>query len=605
MRYKKESIDNLLGIISVVDVVSDKVILKKSGSVFKGLCPFHHEKTPSFIVSPQKNIFKCFGCGIGGDALSFIMNYEKLSYIEAIEYLAQKYNFSLETEGSRPKNDSLSIIYKILDESRKFFRLQLKKEKNKLSLYLNKRGLTDELIDDFSIGYAPDSFDSLYNYLKSMNFSENLMFEAGVITVNKHNKAVDRFINRLIFPIFGENGKTLGFGGRVFNDEDAKRFGKYINSKETKVYHKSEVLYGLNFAKHFINKEKTVIVVEGYLDVIALNGSGIKNTVSASGTAFTDKQIKILKKYANKLILCFDGDSAGEKAAQRMLLPVIKNNINCMVVTLPLNEDPDSYVKKVGKDKFLSYINENEVDITDYYININLKKGISEEDTLKNLLELLSELNEDITLSFILKKLSSRFDIPYKSILSDFNFYKNKKKLENNTKIETIRTFNGVVDKIDKKIKEIQRELLAIFLDFPEFLNMSVIAVFENEEIKKILNLLLEFYYTKLFVNRDSFLDNMKTELSLKEINFLKMLKSKENVFNIPKEYIRNIINDYLINLETEKKRKYMEVLKEEIKKMNKLLLNDKDLESIKKDKKAEIMDIITDIKRIKKNTYV
>ncbi len=594
--------------ISIVDVVSDKVELKKSGAGFKGLCPFHHEKTSSFIVSPGKNIYKCFGCGVGGDSLSFIMNYEKLSYIEAIEYLADRYHYELEREGSsnQQKNDEYGILYKILEESKNFFMSNLNLNKKDLNFYLEKRNIDDYSLNEFSIGFAPDSFNSLYNYLKRMNFSDDMLIEAGVVTRGKNNKLVDRFINRLIFPIFNERGKPVGFGGRVFNELDASRFGKYINSKESKVYHKSEVLYGLNWSKQEINLKKEAIVVEGYLDVIALYKSGIKNIVSASGTAFTDKQIKLLKKYTNKIILCFDGDAAGEKAAERMIEPVIRNDINCNVVALPLNEDPDSYVNKLGKDVFLDYIKNNQIDIIDFFVDINLKKAIPENEVLDKLLEILSALEESTTIFFILKKLSRKFDIPLSTITKSYRNIKNRKNFSRDSVVSGAFVQKREFSSIDKRIRELERELLLIFLEYPKFLNMEIVYLFRNEDTKKVLNLLLEHNYTKIFINKESFLDTLTSELSLKQINYLKLTRPKF-LDNLDEEKIKSVLNDYLRKLDTLRNKKYIEEIKKEIVNINDFFkeLNNDETENLKKIKKADISEITHKIKQIKNINYL
>ena len=595
--------------LNIVDIVSDKLELKKSGAGFKGLCPFHHEKTSSFVVSPSKNIYKCFGCGVGGDPLSFIMNYEKLSYIEAIEYLADRYHYDLERENSNNKerNDEYGILYKILEESRKFFINQLNLERSALNFYLEKRNLDDYSVNEFSIGFAPDSFNALYHHLKRMNFSDDMLIEAGVVTKGRNNKLVDRFINRLIFPIFNERGRPIGFGGRVFNDLDASKFGKYINSKESKVYHKSEVLYGLNWSKQEINLKKEVIVVEGYLDVIALYKSGVKNIVSASGTAFTDKQVKLLKKYTNKIILCFDGDAAGEKAAERMIAPIIKNDINCNVVALPLNEDPDSYVNKLGKDVFLDYIKNNEVDIIDFFININLKKAVSENEILNNLLAVLSPLDENTTVFFILKKLSKKFEIPLSTITKSFRDIKNKKNLNKDITISNLLAQkNSDSSRLSKIIKDLERELLLIFLEYPKFLDMEIIYLFKNEDTKKVLNLLLEYNYTKVFISKENFLDSLSSELSLKQINYLKLTRPKF-LDALDEERIKDILNDYLRKLDTLRNKKYIEEIKKEIININDFFeeLDNDETENLKKIKKADISEITHKIKQIKSINYL
>jgi DNA primase len=361
---------------------------------------------------------------------------------------------------------------------------------------------------------------------------------------------------------------------------------------------------------------KEAIVVEGYLDVIALYKAGVKNIVSASGTTFTDKQIKILKKYTNKIILCFDGDDAGEKATERMIEPVIKNEINCSVVRLPLNEDPDSFVNKLGKESFLEYIKNNEVDIIDFFVKINLKKADSEKEVLDKLLETLSPLEETTTLFFILKKISKKFEIPLSTITKSFRLFKSSNNYanttennnENNTVDSNLVAINDSnnISVMDVKIKDLEKEILLIFLEYPDFLDINIIYLFKNEEIKKVLNLLLEFNYTKTFINKETFLDSLASELSLKQVNYLKLSKPRFLV-DLNEEMVKSILNDYLRKLDIFRNKKYIEEIKKEIINVNDFFneLDEDDINKLKKNKRNDISEITQKIKEIKNLNYL
>jgi len=314
----------------------------------------------------------------------------------------------------------------------------------------------------------------------------------------------------------------------------------------------------------------------------------------------------VLKKYTNKLTLCFDGDAAGEKAAERMIEPVIKNDINCKVVNLPLNEDPDSFVNSFGKEAFLKYIKNNETDIVDFFINSNLKKGSSENEVLSKILTVLSPLGESTTLFFILKRLSKKFDIPLNTVTNSFREIKTQNKYNNTGN----NTSNVVIKKnlslADKKIKSLENELLLIFLDYPTYLNMDVIYLFENEDIKKILSLLLEFNYTKTFTNKEFFLDSLSSEINLNQLNYLKLTKPKF-FDSLIEETVKDVLNDYLRKLDSLRNKKYIEEIKKEIIDVDNFFKEfEKDeADKFKREKKADILDLTLKIKQIAGNSYL
>lgn len=330
----KQSIENLKSHLDVVDVVSQFIDLKKSGANFKACCPFHGEDTPSFVVSPQKQIYHCFGCGVGGDALKFVMEYEKLTYPEAIEKLASMYNIHLDYEKNFKKQDT-SIITKVNDYYQKLL------TKNLTALeYLKSRGISDFSIEKFEIGYAPSSNETI-NYLKSSFLNLADAKELGVIDSGA-NGLYARFIERITFPIYTITGNIVGFGGRTITGHNAK----YVNSPQTKIFNKSRLLYGYSLAKESIYKQKSIIITEGYLDVVMLHQAGFTNTVATLGTALTAEHIPLLRRGEPKVILAYDGDKAGLNAAYKASLLLSGGNFNGGVVIFSNGMDPADMVNE-------------------------------------------------------------------------------------------------------------------------------------------------------------------------------------------------------------------------------------------------------------------
>lgn len=341
----KTSIDNLKNQIDIVDIISSFIELKKSGANFKACCPFHGEDTPSFTVSPTKQIYHCFGCSNGGDAIKFVMEYEKLSYPEAIEKIAALTNFNLEYDN----NDSQALNTSILDAINNYYQDNLLNNQNAL-LYLSSRGITKESINKFQIGYAPSSNDTI-NYLKNNFFDLNMAKELGVID-SGNNGLYARFIERITFPIFLQSGKLVGFGGRTISGHNAK----YVNSPATKLFNKSALLFGYNLARESIYQSKEIIITEGYLDVVMLHQAEFTNSVATLGTALTSQHIPLLKKSDAKVILGYDGDKAGMEAAYKASILLAQNDFVGGVVIFQNGQDPADYVKEGRVDELKSLL---------------------------------------------------------------------------------------------------------------------------------------------------------------------------------------------------------------------------------------------------------
>lgn len=347
---------------NIVDVVSETVRLKRAGRYYTGLCPFHHEKTPSFTVTPDKQIYKCFGCGEAGNVISFVMKTKNLSFLDAVQMLADRVNIDIKYKDNfNPAIEKNEKLYKINVESARYFFSNLKKNKVAMN-YLISRDITVKTINKFGLGYAVDSWDGLLKFLRSKGYSELDMLSAGLIIKSKKGSYYDRFRNRIIFPVFNYKGKVIGFGGRVLDNSKPK----YLNSPETNVFKKGTNLYGLNFAIKN-NTNRTFIIVEGYMDCISLHQHGISSTVASLGTALTANQAKLLKRYADKVIIAYDSDLAGEKATLRGLHILKEEGFDVRVLTIPEGKDPDEFIKIHSKEEFIQLM-ETSAGLIDYRI---------------------------------------------------------------------------------------------------------------------------------------------------------------------------------------------------------------------------------------------
>ena len=394
-------IDQVLASTDIVELIKEKVALSKNGSNYKGLCPFHNEKTPSFNVSSNKQFYHCFGCGASGDAIKFLTEHDHLTFIEALSKLAQAAN--IEMPDSTKKNDTTYNLFISNKKAADFYSKTLKSN-NDANAYLSKRDINQTMIETFQIGLANDSWDDLTKIFTKDKVIENAL-EAGLL-IKSNNKIYDRFRNRIMFPIRNSTGNIIGFGGRIFNQQDG---AKYLNSPETKLFHKSYELYGLYESKKSISQEDKVLIVEGYTDVIGLHNSGIKNCVATLGTAFTKFHFKKIIRYTNNITFCFDGDVAGKSAAWKAInncLPELKDGVQLSLIFLPEGSDPDTFVKE-EKDEFLNLIN-NAMPLSQFIIqslksNLDINSVEGRTAFLINAKKIIDEM-PDITYTTILKK---------------------------------------------------------------------------------------------------------------------------------------------------------------------------------------------------------
>ena len=457
-------IDQVLASTDIVELIKEKVALSKNGANYKGLCPFHNEKTPSFNVSSNKQFYHCFGCGASGDAIKFLTEHDHLTFIEALSKLAQAAN--IEMPDSTKKNDTTYNLFISNKKAADFYNKTLRSN-NDANAYLSKRDINQTMIETFQIGLANDSWDDLTKIFTKDKVIENAL-EAGLL-IKSNNKIYDRFRNRIMFPIRNSTGNIIGFGGRIFNQQDG---AKYLNSPETKLFHKSYELYGLYESKKSISQEDKVLIVEGYTDVIGLHNSGIKNCVATLGTAFTKFHFKKIIRYTNNITFCFDGDVAGKSAAWKAInncLPELKDGVQLSLIFLPEGSDPDTFVKE-EKDEFLNLIN-NAIPLSQFIIqslksNLDINSVEGRTAFLINAKKIIDEM-PDITYTTILKK---EFE----------NIGGNTIRKDIPPKVESVNKESSI-QKDHFDIKELT--LINILLEYPSLLEDSTYAKYITNSV--------------------------------------------------------------------------------------------------------------------------
>ncbi len=493
MLIPEEKISEILNTSDIVDVVSEAVILKKSGRNFFGLCPFHAEKTPSFSVNPDKQIFHCFGCSAGGNALSFIMKYHGISFPEAARMLARKYDIVVETRDIDPaKRKEIQVKESLFRLNKKVMGvynglIQDQPQGRGVRGYLERRGMTQETIEEFKLGYSPDGWDTIVSFLRKEKITQKVAMNSGLILPRKQgNGYYDRFRNRLMFPIFDINMQVAGFGGRVMDDS----MPKYMNSPETPVYSKSRILYGLHAAKQECRRKGNVFIVEGYFDFLSLYQHGIKNTVASLGTALTQEHVRILKGYAGQMVLVFDSDDAGINAAKRSIQIFVKEGIDTRVLVLPGKSDPDSYIMEYGKEAFL-LLADNAKTVMQFLLQLAMDThGSSVEGRIKVLDEMkqyLAIIRDAALRSLYVRELSETLNIDEKAVLEKV---KDAYVRENTKQAPLIpaRDEQAAVEQLVSDPRE--KQILAMMLHHPELIP----AVVE----KKVVQAFYSKYFQKL-----------------------------------------------------------------------------------------------------------
>lgn len=403
----QHTIQQIQSRIDVIDIVGSFVKLKKRGANYLGLCPFHNEKTPSFTVSPAKEIYKCFGCGRSGNSISFLMEHEKYSYTEALRWLAARYNVEVEeTEVSpefKQQQQTADSLYIINGFAQKYFSEQLFESEDGVDIglsYLKERGFREDIIRKFQIGYCLQQRDAFAKAALGAQYNPELLVKTGLV-VQRDEGLVDNYRGRIIFPVHNNTGKVIGFGARIIAKND--RAPKYINTPENEIYIKSRILYGSYFARQAIDKNDECLLVEGYTDVVSLHQAGIENVVASGGTSLTIDQLRLIKKYTNNLTIIYDGDNAGIKAALRGLDMALEESLNVRLVLIPDKEDPDSYVNKVGAQQFRDFVSANKKDVILFQLEVLLKEAGDDSSrkaaVVNQIAETISRINkvEDFT----------------------------------------------------------------------------------------------------------------------------------------------------------------------------------------------------------------
>ena len=473
-------IERVREISDIVDVISRYVDLKQRGANFFGLCPFHNERTPSFSVAPSKQIYHCFGCSSGGNVFSFIMEYQKVSFPEAVKSLADYYNISVELNTDNTKVELFSSLYEIHELAVKLYHDNLFSKNGKKALsYLNNRGLKNDIIRKFQIGYSNKTWDQLVLHCKGKGFTKSQILKSGLFT-HSDKGIFDRFRNRIMFPIFHSSGKPIAFGGRALDNNDS---AKYLNSPETPLYKKGNVLYGIQASRNAILKEKHVIIVEGYMDFLKLFQEGIESVLALSGTALTENQVNVISRMTQKIILFYDGDNAGGNATIRAGWIIIKGGLEPSVIQPPKGVDPDEWIDSIGTENMLLKIKSSE-DYISFHLNFNngsMLKGLDRKNYIVDLAKELKGIDDGIIRNDLVRFISEKLKIEEKDFIRTVKTQRVIKGYNDQDQInETPLFFSSRVDKA-------QIELINILVG-------------KNEEVKKYLikNISIDYFTTPM-----------------------------------------------------------------------------------------------------------
>ncbi|MFP4660720.1 MAG: DNA primase [Halanaerobiales bacterium] len=475
-------VEKLKRSIDIVDVISDYVPLKKAGNSYKGLCPFHQEKTPSFFVDPDKQLYYCFGCSTGGDVLNFLMDLENTTFRETLKVLADRAGLVMpsdDTPYQKRRREERERVFEVNRLTARFYQYLLTREEvgKEAVDYLRERGFSDGDISKYRLGYAPDRWQALFNFLQKRGYSDEELLKAGVVSRGKNNDCYDRFRDRVIFPIFNIRGEVIAFGGRILDDNESAP--KYLNSPETPVYQKGENLYGLNWARDEIRKTDSAVIMEGYTDVLTAQINGLGNAIASLGTAFTSEQARLLKRYATNIYISYDADAAGARATLRGLDVLDKEGLNVRVIQLPDKLDPDEFIKKEGKTGFKA-LEKDAVNLIEFKIKQIAKEydysRIDEKiNFTRRLIKIIGDIEDDVKRDLHLQNTAEEYDIDIETLKNGIiNYLKsrsNKKKDKNSgyryTKKDTETKHNG-------NINNVERRLLKLYLDCPEIRNIVI-----------------------------------------------------------------------------------------------------------------------------------
>lgn len=548
-RYSEEIINDVRQSNDIVDVISQYVHLKRSGRNFFGLCPFHNEKSPSFSVSPDKQIFHCFGCGVGGNVITFISKIEGLNFIETVQMLAERANIqlpTLENSGDMQKEILKDKVYKVNEFTAEFYHQNLYKPQAKLAQeYVKKRQLSNETLKSFRIGFS-GKFDELYKELKKQGFGEQEILESGLVNKNDRGQYIDRYRNRLMFPICDARGRVIAFGGRVLDDSKPK----YINSPENVVYSKGRNLFGLNVAKK--GDTKKILIVEGYMDVISLHQRGITNVVAPLGTALTEQQGWLLRKNSEQIILSFDSDEAGLQAKLRAL--EILQNMGCDLRVLQMEgaKDPDEYILKYGNARFQALV-DKALSVIEFKVKI-LQKDLNLENTndkikfLNEIAKLIAQVDNTIEREVYIEKIAKEYDISKEAIYAEVNklTYKNSKSEKILEKSKPVIVHKKVEKKeVSQAVKRRENTIISILLNG----DLSIFEVIKQnikpEDFQDEVNANIAKKLYEEFEKGNSNINGIIDELGQEEQNQITMIMADNYEINDFEKAIDDLIQIY------------------------------------------------------------
>ena len=593
-RYSDEIIDDVRQSNDIVDVISQYVRLKRSGRNYFGLCPFHNEKSPSFSVSPEKQIFHCFGCGVGGNVFTFLTKIEGINFVEAVQLLAERANIqlpTLENNVDSAKEALKAKVYKVNEFTAKYYHENLYRPESKIAQeYIKKRKLSNETLKAFQIGFS-GKFDELYRELKKQGFEDREILESGLVNKNERGQFIDRYRNRLMFPICDVRGRVIAFGGRVLDDSKPK----YINSPENVVYSKGRHLYGLNVAKKYDIK-KRLLIVEGYMDVVSLHQRDIHNVVASLGTALTQQQGYLLRNNTEQIILSYDSDEAGQTAKVRAM--EILQNMGCDIRVLQMEgaKDPDEYVIKYGNARFQNLV-DKAISVIEFKVKI-LRQSLNLESTndkikfLNEIAKLISKIDNSMEREVYIEKIAKEYDVSKEAIYAEVNklTYKESKdeKVLSKTKPVVRHIEKKETDNVSEATKRRENTVLAILLsgdrNIYEIIKQNItIKDFKYEIDKKIAEKLYEE-----FENGNSNINSIIDDLSEEEQNHITMIMAEDYGIDDVEKAIDDIIQSYEKDKLNERK---LEILE---------LLENPTEENQKKELEKELNDIIIRLAKIR-----
>lgn len=564
MKVREDDVDKLLNSLKIVDVVGEVVELKKSGANYKGLCPFHSDTSPSFTVSPQKNIAKCFSCGAGGNPISFYSQYHKIGFTEACIELSKKYNIDIHYDKNYNNQEEKEFekLYKLMEEARDYFSNNIFDNQGKEAFeYLSNRGLTAQFVKENYIGFSYNSWDKLLNDFTQKGYTLEDLLNVGLI--KKGDKGYyDTFRNRIMFPITNASGKTVAFGGRTL--EDRKDIAKYLNSSDTVLFNKRKNLYGFKEKGTFIRKKNYSILMEGYMDVLKAHSFGFDTAIASLGTAFTSEQGELLKRYSSNVIIAYDMDDAGQKAVERTGLILKEHGFNIRVIHFEDAKDPDEYLNKFGKYKFLDRVKESK-EIFDFLLEYysreyDLSNLIGKQNFVLAFKPFFSVLEKDIEKALYLGKLAGNLDID-KSFLEKELIENNKKERNKYNSFDENKTIIFEKKSNNFQINSLEEESLKLSLVSKEFLDFFAEKDIESSFAKKIIKILKDESIRKSHNYATSIMENSSLDEEEKEL-VLVYLTSSMTLEQRKKEELFNILFKDWFRLEIENSMNYAKEVK-------------------------------------------